>query len=252
MNEEFKQEQLEEILKHIAQFLVRPTKIFLFGGAVMVYNNLKPSTKDIDILLENKQDYEHFIEAAKRAGFISKQIPLEYYHFDLSIMLQNPKTEWRLDIFFKKVCKKFCFNLNVKERSKLFTEINNLKIYFISFEDIFLMKSLTQRERDLEDMNTILGFGLDFKAINHEIENQKEHKWDILERLFEFEEKYNLKLDLSAKTRKAFQEYFEEKIKRILKKQVKVMLKEGKSKERIRDHFKLTEAEWKKLIQKES
>lgn len=212
----------------------------------MVYNNLKPSTKDIDILFNNKDDFDNFIKASREAGFVSVNVPVEYEHFEMATMLKNPATDWRLDLFLNKICKKFCFNLDVKKRSKLFTKIENLQVYFISFEDIFLMKSLTRRERDLEDMNTILGYGLDFKEIIKEIENQKEHKWNILERLFEFEEKYNIKLNLLTKLRKDYQKQAEEQMKQLLKKQVKAMKKE-KSKEEIIKHFKLSEKEWKEL-----
>ncbi|MFH1276476.1 MAG: hypothetical protein ABIH82_05175, partial [Candidatus Woesearchaeota archaeon] len=127
------------------------------------------------------------------------------------------------------VCKKFCFNLDVKKRSRLFKNINNLSIYFISFEDIFLMKSLTQRERDLDDMNVILGFGLNFKEIIKEIDNQKEHKWDVVERVLEFEGHSGTMTALPALLRNQYHEYHEKKIKGLLKKQIQSMKKEGKS-----------------------
>lgn len=247
MPEEFEQEHLETILKEIARHLIKRVNIYLFGGAVMVYNNLKPSTKDIDILFDKEDDYTFFIAAAKEAGFIITHVPLEYSHFDMSIMLQNPKTEWRLDLFLNKVCKKFCFNLNVKKRSKLFKEINKLNIYFIAFEDIFLMKSLTRRQRDLEDMETILGFGLDFKVMLQEIENQKEHKWDVLERLFEFEEKFNLKLALPAELRQSYEKHQQEITDKLLRGQIRTMLDEGGSEKEIIEHFELTKKEWQKF-----
>lgn len=248
MNSEFEQYQLEKILQNVAKHLSRETNIFLFGGAVMVYSGLKPATKDIDILFDNENDYKNFLKAARTAGFIAISAPLEYKHFDMSTMLRNPETNWRLDLFVNRVCKKFCFNLDARKRSKLFRSIKNLKVFFVSFEDIFLMKSLTRRERDLEDMNTILGFGLNFKEIGREIENQKEHKWDILERIFEFEQKYHIKLSLPAKLRKDYQAYAEEQMKRLLMEQVKAMLKENKSKKEIQKYFSLSEKEWKRLI----
>lgn len=244
--EEFEQHQLEEILKHISENLDKKTDIFLFGGAVMVYNNLKPSTKDIDILFETKQDFDRFLKASLKAGFIRDNIPLGYSHFDMTTMLSNPKTKWRLDLFFQRVCKKFCFNLDVKKRSSLFTNIGKLNVYFISFEDIFLMKSLTQRKRDLDDMRTILGKGLDFKEITKEINNQKQHKHDVMERLLEFEEEYDIKLDLPNKLRKEHETHIQKINFKLLKKQAKDMLK-TKSKKEVMEYFDLTEEEWGKL-----
>lgn len=120
MDREFKQEELEQILHTISEHISRPINIYLFGGAVMVYNNLKPATKDIDILFEETLDYNEFLNAAKPALFFTKSIPIEYNKFYMATMLQNPQTNWRLDLFLRKVCGKFCFNLDVKKRSKFF------------------------------------------------------------------------------------------------------------------------------------
>jgi predicted nucleotidyltransferase len=247
MDKEFQHHELEQILESIAKKLPTTINVYLFGGAVMVYNNLKPSTKDIDVLFEEEKDYQEFIKAAKAVGFITKYIPLEYHHFEMSIMLQNPQTGWRLDLFFRKVCKKFCFNLDVKKRSILFKKINHLNVHFISFEDIFLMKSLTQRERDLDDMNTILGFGLDFKELVKELDNQKEHKWDVVERLLEFEKYSGKKLPLPIRLREQYQEHQKQTINNLLQQQIQSMKKEGKSKKEIMNHFELNEEEWKRF-----
>lgn len=70
MTEEFKQEQLTEILETVSKNLQKETNVYLFGGAVMVHNNLKPSTKDIDLLFDSKTEYNHFVTACKKTGFI--------------------------------------------------------------------------------------------------------------------------------------------------------------------------------------
>ena len=244
MNKEFEQNEIEQILESIANHLSQTTDIYLFGGAVMVYNNLKPATKDIDILFEKEVDYSSFIKAAKLTEFVTKSVPSEYHQFDMSMMLQHHKSGWRLDLFLKKVCNKFCFNNDVKKRSRLFKKTGNLNIHFISFEDIFLMKSLTHRDRDLDDMGTIMGFGLNFEELTKEIENQNEHKWDIIERIISFEEHSGTTVAIPLKLKEDFEKYSEEKNKTLLLKQIKSMMKEGKSKEEIINHFHLTEEEW--------
>lgn len=241
---EFELEHLDDILQQISENLTKQINIYLFGGAVMVYNRLKPATKDIDILFENQDEYSTFLQAAKNSGFITKNIPFEYRQFDMILMLHHPETRWRLDLFLRKVCNKFCFNPDVKQRSKLFKNMDPLRVYFISFEDIFLMKSLTQRERDLDDMNIILGVGLNFNEINKEIGNQHEHRWDIMERLQEFEFTSGTTIPLPSKLRKQHQKQNEEKNNNLLRKQVKSMKDEGKSKGDIMKHFELSEDEW--------
>ncbi len=141
---EFTQNHLGQILIEIVSKLSKETTIYIFGGAVMVYKKIKPATKDIDILFDSDEDYHQFIQAAKASGFVQTSVPLEYKQFNLSAMLQNYPTEWRLDLFLRKVCGKFEINSAVKSRSSLFQEVGLLKIYFIAIEDIILMKSLTQ------------------------------------------------------------------------------------------------------------
>ena len=244
MPKEFEKEELEELLKTISEKLSKNISIYLFGGAVMVFNNLKISTKDIDILFKSKEDYLLFVNAAKKSGFITKHIPSEYSQFNMSLMLENLKTGWRLDLFLNKVCEKFKFNKDVQKRSKQIIKQNKLNTFFISLEDIFIMKALTQRDRDLEDMNLILGYGLKFNEILTEIENQKKHKFDILERLFDFEEKHNLNLGLPSKLKKELIEHNNQLINKLLEKQVKEMIDENKKKVEIMQEFELTEEEW--------
>ncbi|MBI4980513.1 hypothetical protein HZC30_03085 [Candidatus Woesearchaeota archaeon] len=114
---EFTHHHLEQILTEIASKLSKETIIYIFGGAVMVYQKIKPATKDIDILFDSEEDYHQFTQAAKASGFVQTSVPLEYKQFNLSAMLQNYRTAWRLDLFLRKVCGKFEINPAVKNRS---------------------------------------------------------------------------------------------------------------------------------------
>lgn len=247
---EFNQDHLEDILVCLAAKLAKTTIIYIFGGAVMVYRKMKPATKDIDILFEKDSDYHDFIAAAKECGFVTTSIPSDYKLFFLSAMLQNHHTYGRLDLFLRKVCGKFEFNDQVKKRAVLFKEIGKLQIYFIALEDIVLMKALTDRDRDLDDIKVILG-ALDFKKAIDALEHQKiEYQREILERLLDFEEKQGLRLSIPSTLRKWVAEENEKEWQSLLLKQVKTMLHDGKSKEEIMKYFELNKIEWKELIEK--
>jgi hypothetical protein len=248
MPEEFTQEHLEQILREIALKLSKETKIYIFGGAVMVYKRIKPATKDIDILFDSAKDYHQFMHAAKASGFVQTSVPLEYEPFYLSAMLNNYRTAWRLDLFLRKVCSKFEINPAVKNRSSLFREIGLLKIYFIAVEDIILMKSLTQRDRDLDDIKVLLGYVPEFKSILQALEDQKDaYRREILDRLLEFEERQNLKLSIPPQMREEHERYNKDIFHQLLRKQIKMLLKEGKSKEEIIQMYELNEKEWEEL-----
>lgn len=161
-------------------------------------------------------------------------------------MYKNLKTGWRLDLFLGKVCNKFKFNKRVEMRSDLKFKLNNLNVYFVSLEDIFIMKSLTNRGRDLDDMNQILGFGLNFDIINEEI-NYQEDKFKIIERIIYFENQYTVKLNLSKKHRVDYKLFVNEENFKLLKSQVQKMLNQGKTKEEVINYFELSKGEIEKL-----
>lgn len=96
-------------------------------------------------------------------------------------------------------------------------------------------------------MTTILGFGLDFKEITSEIDNQQEHKWDIVERIFEFEEHSGTSVPIPTSLRTQALQYTESSDKRLLHQQIIKMKKEGKSKGEIMKYFKLSKEEWQNL-----
>ena len=244
--EEFKESELNDIFQETSVNLTEEINIYVFGGAVMVFLKLKPSTKDIDILFGTSKDYNIFILTIKQSEFITSEIPLEYSNFNMSSMYKNLKTGWRLDLFLGKVCNKFSFSKEVQFRSKLKMEFNKLKVYFISLEDIFIMKALTNRERDLDDMNQILGFGLNFEIVNGEINNQ-EDKFQIIERIIYFENQYNLKLNLSKKHRRDYNLFVNKENFKLLKLQVQKMLNEDYSKKKVIEYFELSNSEQKRL-----
>lgn len=241
---EFNGQELDKIMGGVSKHLDKEVTAYLFGGAVMIHEGLKPTTKDIDLLFKTKKELKHFVDAARKAGFIKTKITGEYALFEMSEMLEHPTTKWRLDIFHNVVCKKFRFNDDVEKRAKKIKKIGLLNIYHLSKEDIFIMKSLTERERDLEDMRQLLGFGLDFDALLSEIQNQDKYKIDILSRILQFEDKYSLKLPLSKQLNAEYDKWWNER----LKKEVAKQIKEGKTETQIRETFNLTEEELKEML----
>ncbi len=79
---------------------------------------------------------------------------------------------FRWDIFENKICGGLTFSEDMKKRSKPFKKFNNIKTFLISPEDIFILKSVTSRLRDREDMFTLFSHGLNVDIIKKEIQKQ--------------------------------------------------------------------------------
>ena len=98
-NKEFLLQDLEKILADISLHLDKKIKLYIFGGAVMIYHKIKTVTKDIDILIDTIEEYNLFQKAANQAEFVRTFASVEYKKFHLSAMLTNHKTGGRIDLF---------------------------------------------------------------------------------------------------------------------------------------------------------
>ncbi len=81
---------------------------------------------------------------------------------------------FRWDIFVNVVCGGLILSSSMKERALTLFSMDRLSVHMLSFEDIFVFKSVTSRERDREDMYLLFLQGLDFEVIRNEIIRQNE------------------------------------------------------------------------------
>ena len=87
------------------------------------------------------------------------------------------------------------------ERSEAYFERGRLKAFVLSKEDVFLLKSVTDRDRDLEDMALLARSGIDYEAVLRECEIQTgttRRPWEptLLGKIEDLEAQYNIKVPL--------------------------------------------------------
>lgn len=104
------------------------------------------------------------------------------------------------------------------ERSEKVFEECNLKFFIASIEDIFVFKSITDREEDMVDCEEIIKQKLNCKIVFEEIKSQTKTGEDVWityinERLIEFEEK-GYKIPITKETEKLTTTFYEKLIKR--------------------------------------
>jgi len=157
---DFKQviNKFEDIDKKINRNL----NIYLIGGVVLLYNNLKPGTKDIDLVVDNTLDYELLTNALKQSNFVLEKPTKEYKRFELENILV--KDNYRIDIFNKIVCKNLFLSKNMILRAKLVKEYKFIRLYACSNEDILVFKTITDREGDIDDCYSLSLQNLDWKV----------------------------------------------------------------------------------------
>jgi hypothetical protein len=165
-------ENQNELFKLIAEYLSDDVECIGFGGTAMMYYQFKDSTKDIDLLFSSEKDRDIFIKAIEKLGYHKKQNLLSIYGSNKlkpNTPLMYVRNDERFDLFSEKV-----FHISLTEsmlkRSRQIRDFNGkkrLRIKILSPEDLFLLKSVTSRERDFADILTIL-------------DNVKDFNWDSL------------------------------------------------------------------------
>lgn len=161
-------DDLEGALREVGNALTGAVRAYLIGGCAMILYNAKLSTKDIDLVVLSSDDAESMIQALLKTGF-RITVPREEVCLRLgtAVMMEN-QSGMRLDIFVQTVCRKVKVTSTMAARSKLHSKHGKLEIALISPEDIFLFKSVTEREGDLDDMARLAERGLNWQTILEE------------------------------------------------------------------------------------
>ncbi|HIJ16951.1 MAG TPA: nucleotidyl transferase AbiEii/AbiGii toxin family protein [Thermoplasmata archaeon] len=148
---------------------------YLIGGGAMALRGEKDATKDIDLVLDSEKDAEALRRAFEAQGFmVNSRHPAECHAMVDAEILSRP-TGLRVDIFVGRICDRLRFSEGMRARSTLVGEFGNIVLYMCSREDIFILKSVTERTRDLDDMISLFRRGLDKDSILEECELQSAH-----------------------------------------------------------------------------
>ncbi len=174
----------------------------------MAYYGLKEATKDIDVVLLTKEESELLVCSLLRAGYHYLDGVLlsgAYRSMQSSSVVEN-EDGFRWDIFTKRVANTLSLTEPMMKRGNRIYEAGKLKLISLSKEDIFLMKGMTERELDLEDMYILSTSLLDYNVILKECElqsNMCDIVWEayLYTKCEEFKEKYGFALPIARKLR---------------------------------------------------
>jgi len=211
MISEFK--QIEKLFKEINASLRKKVKIFVIGGAVLLQQGLKPATKDIDLVVETKEEFMILKNALNSINFTVKVPNIEYKNMNLNQIFV--RDDFRIDLFQKEICGRFSISKEIMKRAITLIDLEKIKLNFCSNEDIFLFKTMTEREGDLEDCISLAKRGIKWDIIFNELKNQiKKSRQDVWitwvgERLDILEEK-GINIPVMKEINQLREKYFKE------------------------------------------
>lgn len=148
-------ENQQSILINITRELKEQTTAFAIGGTAMMFQGLKNSTLDIDLVFTSSKDREGFIQSARKIGWTYLDSKIIYgERKNIPIMLKL--TDERLDLFLIEIID-FIFSDSMQKRAKIIKQFEkNLILKIADPHDIIIMKCATDRLKDIDDAKTII------------------------------------------------------------------------------------------------
>lgn len=170
-NSELDDYGIREQFSELASVLEAEVTVFLIGGGALTLEELKPATKDIDLIVRETAELERLYTALESAGYEAPDdLGTEYEELDAAFILQNGKR--RFDVFDEQVAGVLKLSQEMADRSRHLSDEGPLTVQRVSFEDVFLFKAVANRDDDVDDMVTLVQAGLDDDVILDEIETQ--------------------------------------------------------------------------------
>lgn len=149
----------EQLFKDIAKALDQGITCYAFGGTAMLYLGFKDETKDIDLIFANHNDRKEFIRAIKQLGF-TQTSPITAYiqrkAVDENAPVMYEGRDARFDLFVQKIFRTTLSQSMQKRAVATHNYGKTLNLQVVSPQDIVLLKSVTNRRRDIEDALDII------------------------------------------------------------------------------------------------
>ncbi len=151
----------DALLKLLSKQLHQDVTCYAFGGNAMMFYGYKDETKDVDVLFETLDERDEFIRVLKLLGY-TETSPIKIY---LPEKLKDPhapimlkRDESRFDLFVKKI---FQTNLSPKMKEDVFAiheykDRYTLTVKVLRKEQLVILKAVTDRVNDFEDIKTII------------------------------------------------------------------------------------------------
>ncbi len=161
-------------LRKVSDALTAPTTAYMFGGGTMAIRLLKTQTKDLDLVVRGSAASERLIEAFEKIGYARRRrLAKPYRAMHASAVLDNLQG-FRIDLFTDVICRCLEFSAAMQKRSERFDlGTGRLEVRLAAPEDVFVLKAVTDRPRDVQDMARVARQGIDWDAIQEEMIRQR-------------------------------------------------------------------------------
>ncbi|MBI2575576.1 hypothetical protein HYV84_00010 [Candidatus Woesearchaeota archaeon] len=187
----------------------------MIGGGALCLKNLKDATVDMDMVVLSKEEFDILSDGIAKLGYspADKELLKEAVYKNAVVVFE--KGESRIDIFIKTIVGMLDFSERMAKRAELYAVKGKLAVQLCSNVDIFLLKSLSDRVKDIPDIERLLREGIDWKIILEETDLQKREgvRWIffVYEQLCRVENTLGIKVEGKQRIFRKCVEYWAEK-----------------------------------------
>lgn len=140
----------------LGELIDEPMTVYLIGGGALTLQDLKNATKDVDLIVDDRTVLERLRSALLATGYKpTEDIEEEYEELGAAFILEK-KTR-RFDVFDRQVAGVLLLSDAMRDRSQHLFDEELLTVRMVSLEDIFLFKSVANRDDDVDDMIVQIG-----------------------------------------------------------------------------------------------
>ena len=151
----------QDLFRIVSNTIKMNVTCYAFGGTAMMFYGFKDETKDVDLLCETKEERDELIRVLKLNSF-TESSPFKIY---IDEKLRDPhrplmlkRYEYSFDIFVTKI---FQTLLSPRMKEDVFAVheykgTHTLTVHVFRTEHIVLLKAVTERKNDFEDIRTLV------------------------------------------------------------------------------------------------
>ena len=162
------------------------------------------------MIVEDERVHDILVGSLEKCGYnLLQPQHLSRPYNELSATAMENLEGFRWEIFVEYVAKKLALTNTIRLRAGKIFAGGKLTVSRLSNEDMFLMKGMTERDRDLEDMALIARTGIDYELVLNECMQQSEmdrrsNIWEtsLYEKCGELMKKYGIDVPIRKKLRK--------------------------------------------------
>lgn len=215
----------EQLFVDIGIKLPKKIEVYAIGGTAMMFLGLKKATLDIDLVFSNYKDRKVFMETAKSIGIEEMDSRVVYGKRENVPEVMRLR-DFRIDLFLFKIITTDFSEAMQKRADRVHVFGGNLVVKIADVHDLIIMKSVTLREKDEDDIvSAINNSKIDWNIIIEEAQNQLSfgNERTILDLGTTFEKMTNQKKAVIPKE-------VQDKLWNLLKKQINEKSGKGKKK----------------------